>query len=159
VSHERRRIEPRRPQPFFGAGQLEWVHVEADQPSAWSEAFQNRTRMAAETERAVDRHLTRPGRKQAHDILDHDRAVRTGRGLARGQHLPNACPEPLRVQLLVFLVERARIFSGVATAARPPGLYLGWHPAGRVGPAAVGDLRHGHVDGNRAGADGISELP
>ena len=48
------RAEPRRAQAGLGARQLDRIDVETDQPAARLNAFENRARVSAEAERAVD---------------------------------------------------------------------------------------------------------
>ena len=116
VRDERVRAEPRRAQPFVRARQLDRIDVEANQPSAGLNAFEDRAGVAAEPERAVDRHVAGPGRQRVQHLRDHDRAVHPRRRLAGLDDLLNVGLVPLRVQLFVLLVKLARVLAGISNA-------------------------------------------
>ena len=48
-------------QARLGPGQLQGIHVDADETAARSEARQNRLRVSAEAQRGVEAHVSRPG--------------------------------------------------------------------------------------------------
>ena len=63
-------------QARFGAWQLERIDVEPDQASAGLHAFEDRLRMTAATERAVDRDVAGRRPQAADHLVDHDRSMR-----------------------------------------------------------------------------------
>ena len=69
--------------------------------------------MPAAAERAVHRDVAGCGPKTRHDFAHHDRSMSTCRGLASSDNLLDVGGVSLGVQLLVFVVERARILPWV----------------------------------------------
>ena len=72
-------------QSRFRPRQLERIDVDADQPPAWLHGFQDRLRVRAAAERAVDRHLAGCRLKAAKHFSQHDRSVRVGQPLTPGR--------------------------------------------------------------------------
>ena len=120
VRDERLRAEAGRAETRFRARQLERVDVEPDQASAGLHALEDRSRMAAAAERAVDRDVAGCGPQAAQDFLHHDRPVRARRRLAGLEDLLHVRGVPLGVQLLVLVVERARVLARVSRAPLVP---------------------------------------
>jgi len=104
-------------QSCLRAGQLERIHVEPDEASARLQASQDRLGVSPTTERAVHHDVAGPGSKAAKDFLHHDRPVHARRRLAGIEDLLHVRGVPLGVELLVFVVEPARVFARVS---RPP---------------------------------------
>ena len=84
-------------------------------PSAL-ELLEHRHRVAAVAERRVKAALTRLYRENREDLLDHDGDVRASRRIPLGAHVSDLLPVLLRVELLVFLREVARIAPAVVDA-------------------------------------------
>jgi hypothetical protein len=117
VGAERLRAEARRAEMGFRPRQLERIHVESDQTSAWLDALENRPGMPAAAERAVNRDIARFRPETQQDLFDHDRPMRTGGRLAGGEDLLHGRGIPRWVELLVLLVECARVLARVPRAS------------------------------------------
>jgi hypothetical protein len=80
-------------QTSFRARQLEAIEVESDQASARLQVFQDRLRMPAAAERAVNRDLAGRRLEAAEHFIDHDRSMRAGRRLVGGKNLLHVSQE------------------------------------------------------------------
>ena len=69
--------------------------------------------MATVSQRAIDSHVPRPRREHSQDLGNHDRPVRAGGRLARGNHLGHVIRVAVGLVLLVFLMELARILAAI----------------------------------------------
>ena len=105
-------------QTRFRARQLEGIDVESDQPSAGLHAFQDRLRMPAAAERAVDRDVAGRRPKAAQHLIHHDRPMRARGRLAGREDLLHVRGVALGVQLLVLVLEPARVPARVSRAPR-----------------------------------------
>ena len=113
--------EARGTQTLDGVGEFERINVKADQQAARLNAFQDRARVPAEAERAVDRDRPRFGGEHGQHFLDHDRAMHPCRCLAGVDDFPDVGFVPGGVQLFVLLVKPARVLAGVTRTPPPCG--------------------------------------
>lgn len=116
-------------QTGFRLRQFHRVGVEAEQTSAGLEAGENFLRVTTVAERAIHGEFAGPGCKRDEDFRDHDGPVRAGGRLAGRQHFGDGVGVTLRIALLVFLLEPARVLAGIAHAplvrSRGPGTVRG----------------------------------
>ena len=113
--------EAGRAQTRFRARQLERVDIEPDEAAARPHTLQDRSRMTAPAERAIHRDLAGARSKAAQDFVHHDRQMHARRRPAGREDLLHVRGVPLGVQLLVFVVKRARVLARVAPASRVHG--------------------------------------
>ena len=73
--------------------------------------------MSAITQRAIDRAVSRLRREHLHDLADHDRAMRSRRRLAAGQHLGHIVCEACGIVFLVLLRELPRMCPAISSPA------------------------------------------
>ena len=120
---ERLRAKTRGAQAGFGLGQFNRVRIQSDQASAGLESRQNFLRMTAVTKRAIHRQFAGPRREHFQNFRHHDGPVRSGRRFAGREHFRHGVAVALRVALLVFLLEPARVFAGITRtpSMRGPG--------------------------------------
>ena len=79
--------EARGPQACFGARQFERIGVESDQASAGLQTLEDRLRVPAAAERAVNRDVAGHWPKTTQHFLQHDRPMRTGGAFGARLHL------------------------------------------------------------------------
>ena len=79
--------------------------------------FKDGLGVAAVTEGAVDGEVAGPGTKHFKGFRHHDRDVGSGGGFTGGENFGHGLGVVGRVEFLVFVLETARIFPGVAGAA------------------------------------------
>ena len=110
-------------------GNSKRIDVEPDEPSARLHAFQDRARVTAAAERAIDSHLARAGPQAADDFVHHDGQMHARRRLAGREDLLHLRGVLLGVQFFVFVVKLARVPARVSPAA----LVGGGRVRGRIG--------------------------
>jgi len=105
------------PQASLGPGQFDGVDVKTEESSAGLEAGEEFAGMTAIAEGAINRHLARLRGKDLQDFGDQDGSVSAGGGFARSKNLGHSLGITLRVVLLVFLLEPARVSAPVTGSA------------------------------------------
>lgn len=111
---EQLRSEASRTQSGLATRQFNRVHIEADEPTARPQAFEQGPRMTASAERTVQAHLARDRTEALQDFVHHDGEVQARGSLAGGENLFHLPGILRRVQFLVFLVVLARILARIA---------------------------------------------
>ena len=96
--------------------------------SAGLESGENFLRVAAVAERAIHGDFAGLGREHCQNFRDHDRPVRARGRFAGREDFGDGVGVTLRIALLVFLLEPARVFAGIAhaPAMRRRGRRIGW---------------------------------
>ena len=113
---QHRGIETEAAQARFTARQLLRIDVDRPQAAARCQPRQQFLRVATETQRGVQPHLTGPRRQDGHDLGHADRAVGAGGSLAALHHLLQLIGVSAGVQLLVLLGVALGVGAGVAHA-------------------------------------------
>ena len=103
-------------QTGFRLWQFNRVGIQTEQMSAGLEAGEDFLRMTAVTERAIHGQFAGLGRERSQNFRNHDGTVRAGGCLAGREHFGDGAGVTLRITLLVFLLEPARILAGITDA-------------------------------------------
>ena len=117
VGGEGRGLETSGAQAFFGAREFQRVHVETQETSARRELLQDGAGVTAVAESGIDGDFAGPGRKDGENFRDHDGPVHASGRLAGGDNFGDVRAVATGVQLLVFMLELARMFPAVTHAA------------------------------------------
>ena len=122
----------------FRPRQLEGICIESEQASAGLKEGQQRRRMAAMAQGAVDGGLTWLWREHLQDFLDHNRPVRAGRSFAGSEDFGDGRGVALGLVLLILVFEASRVLARIARSAA-----VGWGirarswGGGRVGHSSL----------------------
>ncbi len=114
VRHEGLGSKPERAQPRLRLRQLDGINVQTDETSPGLQLWQQFTRVAAVTQRAIHDNFARLRIQYLENLRDHDRPVRAGRRLAGSENFRDSLGVKLGITLLVFVPEAPRVFSGIA---------------------------------------------
>ena len=134
--------EPQPAQTRLGFGKLDRVGIQPQQPAAGLDARQQFPRVSAEPQGAIHRHLAGTRRQRLQRLRRHDWPVRPCRRFARRQDFGHRLRVTRRIVFLVFLLETARVCSGIPRASlmrhgRRRGSVLVIHHAVKVSPGGV----------------------
>src|SRR5947209_11333634 len=93
--------------------QFDGIDIQTVEMSSGPQERHDLARVPPVTESAIDRNVSGFRREHLQNFCHHDGSMRSGRCLARGQHLLDCVGVMSRVMLLVFLFEPPRVLSGI----------------------------------------------